>query len=72
MQTWFTALHACPAPALPIPTKNSRSVTDSAPMKLRVRIPLNTGSASSHSVVATTTNCASRSQGSMKPFTPET
>ena len=52
-------------------SEKSRSLTASGEMKLRVRMPLNTGSASIHSVVAMTTNCASWSQGSMKPLTPE-
>jgi len=45
--------------------ENSRSFTASGKMKLRTSVPLNTGSQSNHSAVATTTNCAIRSQGSM-------
>jgi hypothetical protein len=46
-------------------SENSRSLTAPGVMKLRISVPLKIGSQSSHSAVATTTNCASRSHGSM-------
>ena len=46
-------------------SENRRSLTASPVMKLRISAPLNTGSQSSHSAVATVTNCAVMSHGSM-------
>ena len=46
-------------------SEKKRSSTLSAYMKLRTRLPPMPGSQSSHSKLATVTNCASRSHGSM-------
>ena len=46
-------------------SENSRSLTFSGKTKLRISVPLKTGSQSNHSMVATTTNCAYLSQGNM-------
>ena len=46
-------------------SENSRSLIASGVMKLRMSAPLNAGSQSSHSAVATVTNCAVPSHGSM-------
>ena len=54
-----------------ISSENRRSLTAPAAMKLRISAPSNTGSASSHSVVAIRLYCASRSHTSQKPPMPE-
>jgi hypothetical protein len=46
-------------------SENSRLLTWSGWMKLRISVPPKPGSQSSHSKLACVTNCASRSQGSM-------
>ena len=46
-------------------SEKKRSFTLSSVRKLRISSPLNTGSASNHSAVAMTVNCASWSHGSM-------
>ena len=46
-------------------SEKKRSPTLSGWMKLRISVPPNVGSQSTHSKLATITNCASLSQGSM-------
>ena len=46
-------------------SEKKRSLTLAGWMKLRISAPPKLGSQSSHSKLATITNCASRSQGSM-------
>ena len=46
-------------------SENRRSLTFASKMKFLTSVPLNTGSQSSHSAVATTVNFARRSHGSM-------
>ena len=52
-------------------SEKKRSLTLSAYTKLRISVPLNGGSQSSISKLVTVTYCASASQGSMYPLTPE-
>ena len=54
-----------------ISSEKSRSLTAPSAMKLRISAPSNSGSASSHSVVAIRLYCASRSHTSQKPPMPD-